>query len=209
MEIVTAERVFLRMAREYRHSAITPENESEKLIALIKKLLKFKTTSDQDIMNLLDEVIRIIASELEINEVSILLLDKKDKKYRYVLFYGLRKEVVKHHKELAYALDEIIEYGNKSMKKISDTTFVCFAENRTEEEAKFFNLHINKKRAFDDDYIEGDFFDTYIYDSNSQFIGYIEYTGTKKNKMPPAKTILIIELMVAIIGTLLSNHYAT
>lgn len=196
------------MTRDYRHAAITPENESEKLIAIIKRLLKFNSGPKVDVTGLFEETIRIISSQLEINEVSVLMLDPKDNKYRYIVFYGLRKDVIKTHKEIEYTYDEIIDYEKKKMKKISDLTHICFAENRTEDEFKFFNLHIMKNRAADDDYIEGDFLDCHFYDSKGQLLGYIEYTGTKKNKMPSARAILIIELMSMIIGTLLSERSA-
>ena len=208
MEPITVERVYSRLAMDYRHSSITPQDECEKIILILKRLLKFNTEPGLNVINLLEETVRMISSYLEINEVSILILDQKDKKYRYLVFYGLTKKVIQAHKEIEYTYDEVIEYEKKNMKKVSDTTYICFAEKWPKEEIKFFNLHIGKKRAAEDDYVEGDFLDSHIYGSNGQLLGYIEYTGTKKNKMPSAKTILTIELMASIIGALLTNTFA-
>ena len=205
MDLVTIERVYSNLAREYRRSSITPIDESEKIIAMLTRLLTIGTQSKPNVISLSEEAIRIISGQLELREGSVLLLDEKDNKYRYRAFYGLTKDVIKAHKEIEYTYDEVIEYERKNMRKVSNLTYLCFSENRPKEELKFFNLHFNKERKALDDYIEGDFFDTHIFDSRAQLLGYIEYTGTKKNKMPPAKTILTIELMASLIGLLLTN----
>lgn len=57
-----------------------------------------------------------------------------------------------------------------------------------------------------DDCIEGDYFDTHIFDENEELIGWIEISGTKAGKFPDPMAFRWIELLALVFGIAIKHE---
>ncbi|MGB2581753.1 MAG: hypothetical protein WBD03_04695, partial [Thermoplasmata archaeon] len=180
-----------------------PKDETTKTLNMIRPILAGFQEQNLELTDLLQEVVDAINKLFWLKEVTIGLRDPDDK-YRYKVMCGLRPDAWTAHKEIAYTLEEFLDSEHYKCSQMSRYTRVFLAEDKPfrDGEVDTFTRPILLKaiRKSVDDCIEGDYFDTHIFDENGGLIGWIEISGTKGGKFPDPMALRWIELLALIIG---------
>jgi len=202
MEPSIGNKIVYNLRQKYTHRAIEGDQRFvESVIHILRKYQAQWEATDR----FLDEIVQMIYRNYRIREVSIGLLCLKDDAYRYVSFCGFRKEAEAALRKLSYRKEDF-EVG----KSISNLTWVFLSEEKSyiKGEESTFNrplLLAKLERESIDSCLEGDYFDTQIYDRKNRMIGWIEYSGTQDYQFPDIHVIKEIELISLIISIALER----
>lgn len=161
----------------------------------------------------LDEVMktaaRSIYSQFNIREVTI-ALESPTGVFRYVAMHGLRQEVWAAHQKLAYTKEQVLDPSAYKWTDISHHTKLFLAEDNpyTEEEEHTYSEHLmmRSKRKDDEESIEGDYLDIFIYGPRDEMLGWIEISGTWNGKVPDARTIRSLEILSSFLALAIVKH---
>lgn len=192
-----------RYKREYLGA---PRDEFEKNMKFFKELLKSTIEPGKTIKDIMELSAIFINRSLGLKEVSMVLKNPNDGRFRYVVNIGFTRDVTDNLKKVEYTYDELLSISRNRGRMISEFTEFYLAEEQPAEERAYFNLpsRLGKKRPSNEDSVEGDYFGAYIYGPRKEWRGYIEYAGTNDGKIPQIKTIKTIELIALIITAVIA-----
>jgi hypothetical protein len=146
----------------------------------------------------------VIYRTFPFKEVTIGLKSQSDGRYRYEEIVGHTQVATDALKKLSYSYDEFFSPKDYPAFWISDYTELALAEGRPflESERDTYNrpILLLAARKSLDDFIEGDYFDVYMYGAKDEMIGWIELGATKDGKMPPMTVIKQLELLVFVLS---------
>lgn len=195
-----------RMKLEYTHPAAS---RGDKILGLVGNLLDSLQNSRIDNRTFINDAANIIAKAFSLRTVAIGLRGR-DGLYRYDTLVGYTPEAETVARKTAYTYDQFTDNDTYKGTKISKYTEILLAEDHpwTEEERNAYarpSLIGMKRRALDD-YVEGDYIDTYILDSDGVPLGWIEVGGTTVGKLPSATAIKWIELIARVLAISITSN---
>lgn len=143
----------------------------------------------------------LIGKLFDFKEVSIGLKDKADGLYKYGVIVGALPASQEALKKIAYTYEDMIDDVKYPGFKIGKFSKYCVTES-IETEQKTFNRPglIGKPRKSLDEFIEGDYIDTFMYGGGDELIGWIEVAGPKDGKIPDGSKFMRLELLASIIS---------
>ncbi len=209
MDPTISAKIISNLKQDYSRPASTP---TERFIDSMTKSLQKLQRPGVTAQNFMDDVVQMIHRTYRLREVSIGRRFLQDGIFRYVSLAGFRKDAETSLRALAYTdKDFTSEYVGK---QISDWTWVFLSENRpfVSGEETTYNRPImleKDERKTPDQCLEADYFDTRIFDSRNQLIGWVEYSGTMDYKFPEIRAVKDIELIGGIVGMAIENQQRT
>ncbi|MEM2839425.1 MAG: hypothetical protein QXE18_04985 [Thermoplasmata archaeon] len=143
----------------------------------------------------------LISKKFEFKEVCIGLKDRADGLYKYGVIVGALPASQEALKKITYTYEDMISDEKYPGFKIGRFSKYCMTES-AETEQKTFNRPalVGKPRQSLDDFIEGDYIDTFMYGGGDELIGWVEVASPKSGKIPDKEKLLWLELVVAIIS---------
>jgi hypothetical protein len=204
--LIPPESVANRIRSEYMHASMNPDI---KQLESLKKLVYDCQTAHVKLNTFLNAAAQFIYRQLNIHNLSIGIWDPVDKKFRYIAFAGMRKQMEDTLRGVTYARVDFLDSRKYPSYQISKYTRLFLAENNPyapgEEESYNRPLMLTQSRTTNEDTIEGDYLDIMIMDIRNEIIGWIEISGTKQGKLPDSSTIYWLELVGSIIGLVLTT----
>lgn len=206
MASTIADRIVSNLKQEYSRPAVdSGQRFTESMTRLIQKIQRTGGTTQR----FLDDVVQLIYRNYRIRENTVGLKSPQDGSFRYVSFYGFRKDAETSLRGLSYKEENFT--NETAGKQISDWTWVFLSENSPfiEGEESTYNRPIlleKSERQSHEQCLEADYFDTRIFDRRNQLIGWIEYSGTTDYHLPDMRAIKEIELIAGIISLLLEGQ---
>lgn len=177
---------------------------SIKLVERLLRLFEEMQSKRMSVRNILEDAGKIINQYLKIREVIVGLKSQKDGKYRYEVFIGMRKNSEAAFKKLEYAYDDFLNNEKWKHHKISRYTEIFFAEDEpyVPGEEAVYNRPVLLKTMRDsvDQSVEGDCIQTFMIGLDNELVGWIEISGTKDSKIPPASTLKWIEMIAQVLA---------
>lgn len=153
------------------------------------------------------DALNLMRRRLWIREVTVALLDRQEKRFRYRYQSGLRKEAWEAHSGIAYKQDEYVNPSVYRAREISRHTSLFLAEDNpygVGEDATFSRpIMLESKRLAADDSVEGDYFDAWIFGKDKEVVGWIEFSGTTSNKLPDTVALKWVELISSVMSVAL------
>jgi len=185
----------------------TPKNDDENaMIAIGSMINRFIGTESAE--NIAKEALKIVHRLFDFQFVSI-ALKGKDGIFRYVGQIGLTSGGEKTLFGIEYTEEQLFDESIYPSTTVSDITRFYMAENEPfkEEEIDTFGrpLKVRQKRMTPDEMVEGDYIDEYIRGWDNEIIGYIELSLTRSRQLPDSNTIAWLELIVSILGMIISR----
>lgn len=181
-----------------------PDDENQEMIINIQNWVLQSTKSRQSLKELLDYSARTIYRIFRFKEIAIGVRDQKDGLYKYVTLIGSTKESEKAQRKLTYTSEEIWDYGKYPSIKLSTVSEFCTSDGLRETYNRPSEL--DKERESIDDFIEGDYIDISIFDSQLQLIAWMELGNPKDRKIPSKQTLLWVELFASTLGIMIERE---
>ncbi|MDH4122748.1 MAG: hypothetical protein OEV21_01480 [Thermoplasmata archaeon] len=179
-------------------------DQNERIMEQIQKLLSKGMDPGEPIENFLSQAGNLIYRLFGMTEVAISLKDDRDGLYRYILFFGMRKESETAYRRIEYTMDDVISQTKYPRIKLSEYLEFYPGEVKpfTDGEVDTFNRpsQIAQQRSGSEEMIEGDYFCLYMHGPQNQIIGWFELARPRDNKMPNRNTLIWLDLFAAIIG---------
>lgn len=186
-----------------------PQNEDERVMENLEKIVSKSLEPNRSIDQFLKDVSELIHRSFGFIEIAIGLKDKKDGRYKYKNFYGLRKNSEKAYQKISYSYEDMIDAVKFERIKLSNYCDFFPGEYSSylngEEDTFSRPSLLGQRRINPDDLIEGDYFCFYMYGKKNELIGWFELSRNKNNKFPQRNTIKWLELISAICGKCLSE----
>ena len=181
-----------------------PEDNDERVMDQIEKLLISNSKSMKSITDFLQETAFVISRLSGFMEVLIALKRKGTDIFKYQAFIGFRKDVESKISKREFRMKDMFDKKKYPCFDLTDFTKFYPAEWKpyTEEEMNDFNRPtiIATERTSDDKFVEGDYFCIFIYGPRKELMGWMELSRTRDGKIPSRKTIKWLELISLIIG---------
>jgi len=193
-----ADRIMLNLKQEYSHQTA---DDSHRFAELMTHLIQKMQRPGGTIQRFLDDIPQMIYRNYKIREVTVGFKSHQDGRFRYISFYGFRKDAELSLRGLSYDEED---FTNESVgKQISDWTWVFLSENKPflEGEESTYNrptMLERSERQSPDHCLEADYFNARMHNRSNQFIGWIEYSGTMDYRFPDMRMIKEIELIAGI-----------
>lgn len=195
-----------KIKQDYTHGRMEPWMRGlDSIHSIIKQLM----TDEPDLNELMKAAARSIYSQFNIREVTIALRSPSGV-FRYVAMHGLRSELWAAHQKLAYTKEQVLDPNVYKWTDISSYTKLFLAEDNPygEEEERTYCEHLmmRSKRSAEDESIEGDYLDIFIYGPRDETLGWIEISGTWNGKIPDVRTIRSLELLSSFLALAIVRH---
>lgn len=204
---VTKEEVVRKITYNY---AFGHKDLSNRILDTLGKLIGDGLKPDKDVVQLLNEVARMIEKHLQIRTTTIGIKDPTDGKYRYVAMSGLNDDQWQAHKVLSYTRQDFFDPLKYRSSRISDLTLVFLVEDSpyNPDELSTYNSRLASAmiRRSAEDCNEGDYFDIHIKGPGDELLGWIEISGTNHGKMPDANVLRWIEMIARVLGFVLTSR---
>jgi len=189
-----------------------PENEMEKVIDGIQKLISYGNKRGSSFQSIMDQAARTIYRHFEFKEIAIIIKSKKDGLFRYSTLLGFRRAAEMANRSLVFTeegVENIDNFPHIKMGKMSEFHMAEHVHVEGEDIAKQYNRPsvLTKKRESPEEYLEGDYIDIDIRGTNEQLLGWIELGQTKDGKMPSRSHILWIELIANFLGMIIQRKF--
>lgn len=167
-----------------KYSSVPQDNE-ERIMIGIRELMKKGRNSREPIKNFLNEAANLILRRFEFKEVAIGLLNRADKKYRYVVTIGYATQAQIAQTQKVYSFNDFFDNENYPAINIGDGT-EFLTETPREEDREIYSKPslLGKERESMENMIEGDYFDINMYGDNNELIGWIELSSPRSGKIP-------------------------
>jgi hypothetical protein len=196
------------IARKLRLDYLYSQKDlNQKALDGVQTLMEHFQRADFSIDLFMNDTLNLIRRRLWIREVTVALLDRQERMFRYVYQAGLRKEAWEAHKALRYGPDEYFNPTVYKAREISRNTSLFLAEDNpygSGEDATFSRpVMLESRRLSADDSIEGDYFDVWVRGKDKEVVGWIEFSGTTSGKLPDTVTLKWIEIISSIVSVAL------
>jgi len=181
------------------------KDPNERVLEQIEKLMLKGTDPKETIDSFLMSAGTLIYRLFGISEVTIALKDPSDNRFKYRLFFGMRKESEDAYRKITYTLEQAISTTKYPRIRLSEYIDFFPSEYRPyiEGELDTFNRpsKLEMKRKSPTEMIEGDYFCVYFYGLNkNDILGWFELARTLNGKMPPRENLKWLELLASIVG---------
>jgi len=196
----------MRVKKEY---AQTQLNEDNKIIDGIQKFI-LMAQQHQSLRPVLKDAAITIFRLFPFKEITIGLKSPKDGLYRYEEILGHSKSAEQAHRSLAYTYEEFFDSKDYPAIRLSKYTEFALLEEQPflENEKDTYNRPIMltgvRKTVYN--FVEGDYFDIYMYSPSDEMIGWIELGATKDGNIPSMITIKWLEFFASILSLLVQKH---
>lgn len=180
------------------------EDDSEKIMAQIEKMLVRTTGPIETTQSFLQEVANTVARMFDFSELAIAIKDRSDNLYKYAVFVGMRKEAEVAYRKIGYSIDEVTSPVKFPRIKLDNYVDFFQGEFRPQREGELetFNRpsQLGKERGTLDDLQEGDYFCIYFYGLSRDILGWFELARTMNGKIPTRQTLKWLELIASVVG---------
>lgn len=195
-----------------RYSPIA-RDENEKIMDGIEKLLASAREPAQSPQTFLEEAGRTIHRLFDFREIAIGLKSKRDGLFRYEVLIGFSDDAEKARRRIAYTYDEMTDAsiypGGVRISKLSEFMLTEFHPYKEGEEETFNRPNkLAEERKSADQLMGGDYIDVYIAGRDGGIIGWMEFSATRNGMMPSRIAIRWLELLAAIIGSVITEREA-
>lgn len=193
-----------KMVRE-RYSRIARDS-NEVTIEGFEQFLLFTMTPRATMYMIIDEATRFIHRNFDFQYVGIALRDKADGLYRYITSVGLTKSAEMTHKEIRYSYSDLFDDSTFPSVKVSNCTHFYLSESapfKPGEEKTYSRPNLlNASRNAEDEMLEGDYIDVFMFGHLREVVGFIELGGTRSGKLPEKLAMRWIELIASMIAAM-------
>jgi len=193
-----------KMVRE-RYSRIA-RNENDTVIEGLEQFLLFTMSPRATMRAILDEATRLIHRNFEFQYVGISMKDKADGLYRYVATTGLTKSADMSYREIGYSYSDLFDDSTFPSVKVSNCTHFYLSESapfKPGEEKTYSRPNLlNASRNAEDEMLEGDYIDVFMFGHLREVVGFIELGGTRSGKLPEKLAMRWIELIASMIAAM-------
>jgi len=183
------------------------KNEDERIMDSIIDLIIFSSSwGEKSLDSFLEKVVSIMQHELSFREVAIGLKDRADGKYRYRIAKGHSKDAAEAILKLEYKHDDMLNYVKYPATKFGRNIIeLASTTDEPEEERKThtYPTLITAPRKSIDALTEAEYFMAYLFASNQELVGFMEFSKWTGWKLPPRKIIKWVELFCTIIGQII------
>jgi len=200
-----------RLKDEYNKA---DESDDDKLLI---GFLKFNEALKKkaDLKAMLTECGMTIYRLFPFKEIGIGLWNPADCAYRYEFLVGHSPAAQEAHKNIKLSLEDMMDGKDVCYLQISKYTQFNFTEGLKDDpmakDEALFNRPslLASKRQTTDIMLEGDYFDTYMFNQKDEMIGWFEVCNTKDNKMPSMKTMKWLEAYAALLAHMVEGAVGT
>jgi len=158
----------------------------------------------------LEELARLIFRNFDFREVGIGLKSKKTETFRYEVLFGYRREIVDSFLKLEYTMEDMVSQDRFPFIKIGRLSELNPVEGLPAEERNLFNrpYQLEAPRESQDDFLEGDYIDVWMYGPDKELIGWLELAGPTNGKLPSKRTIRWMELIATLCSSIIVQKWA-
>jgi hypothetical protein len=186
-----------------------PADEDGKIIDGIQKFMIAAQQQPATFRRIIHEAALMIYRVFPFKEITIGLKSPVDGRYRYEEIVGHSKTAEQALKQLAYTYEEFFSAKDYPAIRLSKFTELALVEEQPflEHEKETYNrpILLSGVRNSTNDFVEGDYLDVYMYDSNDVMIGWIELSLTKDGKLPSMRIIKWLELFASVLSIILQR----
>ncbi len=198
------------LKKEYNH---IPTDQTEKILDGIQRLIDLGLQPGVSLHQFIHEAALVIYRTFPFKEISIGLKSQNDGRYRYEEVVGHTQTAAEALRKLSYSHEEFFSPKDYPAFWISEHTELALAEGRPflESERDTYNrpILLLAVRKSLDDFIEGDYFDVYMYGLKDEMIGWIELGATKDGKMPSMLVIKQLEVLAFVLSCFVQRMMGT
>jgi len=180
--------------------APVPRDESERIAMNFVDLVSLGSDRRQPLKVFFDQVMRFIFRQFGFSEIAIGLKDRNEEVWRYETAFGFTKEVEAKLFRTRYDRSDMYSQERFPNIKIGRVSELNVAEGLPEEETDKYDrpYRWHTKRQSPEEFLPGDFIDSWMLDEKKEIIGWIEVSGPKDRKQPPRSTVRWIELLACL-----------
>lgn len=186
-----------------------PSKEDSKILDGIQRFLTVAQFPPVTIDRVIHEAALAIYQIFYFKEITIGLKSEADGRYRYEEFLGISKVHEQAMRKLSYSLEEFFDYSSYPAIRLSTFTELCIAEEdpflESERNTYDQTTFLSRARQSPDEFLEGDYIDTCMYNLNHEMIGWIELSMPRFNKMPSIQTVYRLDLFASILSILIQK----
>jgi len=181
-----------------RYQSCSDASGDHKIVDAIEDLVsKYQKDS---IATFLLEAAMMINHLFEFKEIAFGLKDPADGRFKYAVTIGFLPTTQEALRKISYSIEDMndhVNYKDLKMGRISE-----YVMDSPEQELKTFNRPalIRKTRISNDEFLEGDYIDIYLYGTADDMIGWLELGAPKSGKIPDVGTIRWLELIASVVG---------
>jgi len=201
---VNPDEIARKMRLDYLYSQ---KDLNQKALDGVQTLFEHFQRREFDLDAFMNDALNLIRRRLWIREVTVALLDRQDRLFKYKYQAGLRKEAWDAHCGITYRSDEYVNPTVYKAREISKYTSLFLAEDNPYgegEDATFSRpMMLESRRLSVDDSIEGDYFDVWIFGRNKEVVGWLEFSGTTAGKLPDTVALKWMELLSSVMSVAL------
>jgi len=206
---VNTDEIARKMRLDYLYSQ---KDLNQKALDGVQTLFEHFQRREFDLDAFMNDALNLIRRRLWIREVTVALLDRQDKLFKYRYQAGLRKEAWDAHSRITYKSDEYVNPAVYKAREISKYTSLFLAEDNPYgegEDATFSKpLMLESRRLSVEDSIEGDYFDVWIFGRDKEVVGWLEFSGTTAGKLPDTVALKWMELFSSVMSVALLTSEA-
>ena len=188
---------------------LVPIDEDGKILDAIQKFMVVTQQQPITTRRIIHEAALTTLRVFPFKEITIGLKSPVDGLYRYEEIVGHSKTAEQALKKLAYTYEEFFSQKDYPAIRLSKFTELALAEEQPflEHEKDTYNrpILLSETRNSIEKFVEGDYLDVYMYDSNEDMIGWIELGLTKDGRMPSIRIIKWLEFFASIISVILQR----
>jgi len=189
------------------------KNEDERMMnSIIDLIISSGSWGEKSLDSFLEKVVSIMQHELSFREVAISLKDRADGMYRYRIIKGHSEEATEATKKMEYTFDDMFDFVKfpaiQFGRKIIELSSVIDLDPK-EWSTHTFPALIKTPRKSIDTMTEADYFCAYLYASNQELVGFMEFSKWKSWALPPRRIIKWIELFCTVVSNIIwEKEYA-
>ncbi|MEM2839424.1 MAG: hypothetical protein QXE18_04980 [Thermoplasmata archaeon] len=164
-----------------------------------------------NLKSMLHEVALIMHRLFPFRELSIGIKSPTDGLYRYVELIGFAPAAKSEHLKLSYTYEQMYDQKEYPYITISKYSLFRYAEREpgeeiSEKESFSRPSLLSATRKSEDEMLEADYFDIFIFGEKDDLIGWIEVAQPKEGLIPPMRTIRWLELFAIAIAPYLEQE---
>lgn len=199
----------LRTRIESTYSPV-PRDEQERFLESVDSIMQLARDRRCLLNDVLDQTAKAIFRTLGFGEVTIGLKSREDGKFRYNVFFGVRKEVEQNLRKLAYTDQDMTDEAKFPHVDTGKISMMFPAESLPDDQHPYFNrpFSLKGKRENIEEFKEGDYIDVYMYGSGREIIGWVEVAAPRSGKMPSRTTIRWLELITNVASLAVMQKWA-
>ena len=196
------------IARKLRLDYLYSQKDlNQKALDGVQTLMEHFQKQEFSLDAFMNDLLNLMRRRLWVREVTVALLDKQERMFRYRYQAGLRREAWEAHLKLSYKPDEYINPAVYKAREISRNISLFLAEDNPYgdgEDGTFSRpIMLASRRASLDDSIEGDYIDVWIRGKDKEVVGWIEFSGTTAGKFPDTVTLKWVEMLASLVSVAL------